>query len=176
MDDNKFPTFAGGRAAGIMDRQRRIKELQDKQTEIKESQKREIARIKDFYSTYLDKAENEIDRLKAELYGFIDVKNGETSVTTSLGNVQARLTSDKWDWGNATTKRKAIAKLPAELITVKETKDFNKAELRKHTTVAPNGQVILTETGEILDGITVEKGGRPTVTIKYRKKGDDEVL
>lgn len=145
MDDNKFPTFAGDRAAGIMDRQRRIKELQDKQTEIKESQKREIARIKDFYST-------------------------------SLGNVQARLTSDKWDWGNATTKRKAIAKLPAELITVKETKEFNKAELRKHTTVAPNGQVILTETGEILDGITVEKGGKPTVTIKYRKKGDDEVL
>lgn len=176
MKDDTFPTFAGNRAAGIVDRQRRIKELQDKQAEIKETQKYEIARIKDFYSTYLNKAENEINRLKAELYGFIDVKNGETSVTTSLGNVQARLTTDKWDWGNAATKRKALSKLPNELITIKETKEFNKAELQKHATITPDGQVILSETGEILDGITVERGGKPTVTIKYRKKGNDEAL
>ena len=99
-----------------------------------------------------------------ELLGFIDTEHGQTSVSTSMGNVQARTTSDSWKWGGAVAQRKAMKQLPSDLL--KTVTELDKAKIKGATTITDDGKVILNETGEIIEGLSGVKGGKKQCVIR----------
>ena len=154
-----IPNFAGDRAGAIVERQRAYQKNQRSIEKAKASMKSEIDSIKNRYEGYI----------KAELYGFIDVDAGETSVTTSLGNVQARLTKSSWKWPSASKMRSIAKHLPVSYVKTKQVIEVDKDKLKK-ACVVHNGRAYFKDTGELVDdNIVITPGGQPTVTIRPNK-------
>lgn len=163
-----FPTFAGDRASAINDRLRAYKEAKLAEKQAEESKKNEIASVKSHYDYYIDRAKNEQERLKTELQGFINVDEGETSLTTSMGNIHLIKNKDHWNWPSASKSKKIIEELPKEMI--KEVPTLDKDAIKKNTTVTDDGKVIITDTGQIIDGLSVVVGKGQSVAIKTNRE------
>lgn len=165
----EIPHFAGDRAGAIVERQRAYQKNLHNIEQAKASMKSEVEAVKNRYEGYIDKLEKNNDQIKAELYGFIDVDAGETSVTTSLGNVQARTTKPSWRWPSASKMKKIAQKLPIDYIKTKQVVEVNKDKL-KEACVVHNGKAYFKDTGELVDdAINVTSGGQPTVTMRMNK-------
>lgn len=164
------PHFAGDRAGAIVERQRAYRKNVDSIEQAKASMKSEVEAVKDRYEGYIDKLEKNNEEIKAELYGFIDVDAGETSVTTSLGNVQARVTKPSWKWPSASKMKKIAQKLPINYTETKQVVEVNKDKL-KEACVVHNGKAYFKDTGELVDdAISIIPGGQPTVTMRPNKE------
>lgn len=164
-----IPNFAGDRAGAIVERQRAYQKNQRSIEKAKASMKSEIDSIKNRYEGYINRLEENNDEIKAELYGFIDVDAGETSVTTSLGNVQARLTKSSWKWPSASKMRSIAKHLPVSYVKTKQVIEVDKDKLKK-ACVVHNGRAYFKDTGELVDNnIVITPGGQPTVTIRPNK-------
>lgn len=159
--------YALDEAAAINQRLREYKANKNELEAIDESERSELQEVKDFYTYKRSKLEEDNERLKQELLGFIDTENGQTSVTTSMGNVQARTTKDSWKWGSKSTQQKAMKSLPSELL--KTVKELDKAKIKEATTITDDGKVVLNDTGEIINGLSGVKGGQKQVVIRLDK-------
>lgn len=159
--------YALDEAAAINQRLREYKANKNKLEAIDESERSELKEVKDFYAYKRRKLEEDNERLKQELLGFIDTENGQTSVTTSMGNVQARTTKDSWKWGSKSTQQKAMKSLPSELL--KTVTELDKAKIKEATTITDDGKVVLNDTGEIINGLSGVKGGQKQVVIRLDK-------
>lgn len=159
--------YALDEAAAINQRLREYKANKNKLEAIDESERSELKEVKDFYAYKRRKLEEDNERLKQELLGFIDTENGQTSVTTSMGNVQARTTKDSWKWGSKSTQQKAMKSLPSELL--KTVTELDKAKIKEATTITDDGKVVLNDTGEIINGLSGIKGGQKQVVIRLDK-------
>lgn len=159
--------YALDEAAAINLRLREYRANKNKLEAIDKSERSELKEVKDFYAYKRNKLEEDNERLKQELLGFIDTENGQTSVTTSMGNVQARTTKDSWKWGSKSTQQKAMKSLPSELL--KTVNELDKAKIKKATTITDDGKVVLNDTGEIINGLSGIKGGQKQVVIRLDK-------
>ena len=159
--------YALDEAAAINQRLREYKANKNKLEAIDESERSELKEVKDFYAYKRRKLEEDNERLKQELLGFIDTENGQTSVTTSMGNVQARTTKDSWKWGSKSTQQKAMKSLPSELL--KTVTELDKAKIKEATTITDDGKVVLNDTGEIINGLSGVKGGQKQIVIRLDK-------
>ncbi|WP_251951145.1 hypothetical protein [Limosilactobacillus vaginalis] len=159
--------YALDEAAAINQRLREYKANKNKLEAIDESERSELKEVKDFYAYKRRKLEEDNERLKQELLGFIDTENGQTSVTTSMGNVQARTTKDSWKWGSKSTQQKTMKSLPSEL--TKTVTELDKSKIKKATTITDDGKVVLNDTGEIINGLSGVKGGQKQVVIRLDK-------
>ncbi|WP_302150429.1 host-nuclease inhibitor Gam family protein [Limosilactobacillus vaginalis] len=159
--------YALDEAAAINQRLREYKANKNKLEAIDESERSELQEVKDFYAYKRSKLEEDNERLKQELLGFIDTENGQTSVTTSMGNVQARTTKDSWKWGSKSTQQKAMKSLPSELL--KTVTELDKPKIKEATTITDDGKVVLNDTGEIINGLSGIKGGQKQVVIRLDK-------
>lgn len=159
--------YALDEAAAINQRLREYKTNKNKLEAIDESERSELKEVRDFYTYKRNKLKEDNERLKQELLGFIDIENGQTSVTTSMGNVQARTTKDSWKWGSKSTQQKAMKSLPSELL--KTAKELDKAKIKEATTITDDGKVVLNDTGEIINGLSGVKGGQKQVVIRLDK-------
>lgn len=164
----EFPNFAGERAAGINDRLEDYAKAQKAIEQAEASKKAEINRIKSEYDYQIDKAKNVQARLKAELQGFINVDEGETSLTTSLGNIHLVKNQNKIIWPKGASKTKLILEeLPKEFI--KYTPSINKAALNKSTIITDDGKVVIEDTGQVLEGVSGELGKGQSLTVTLGK-------
>lgn len=163
----EFPEFAGERAAAINQRLEDYAKAKRAEEQAEASKKAEIKRIKSTYDYYIDKAKNEQARLKAELQEFINVDEGETSLTTSLGNIHLTKNTDCWNWPTVSEGKKIAKDLPDELI--KKVPDLDKTAIKKLTTVTDDGKVIVTETGQLLDWLDVTPGRGESLTVTLGK-------
>ena len=134
--------YALDEAAAINLRLREYRANKNKLEAIDESERSELKEVKDFYAYKRNQLEEDNERLKQELLGFIDTENGQTSVTTSMGNVQARTTKDSWKWGGKTNQRKAMKVLPDSLLKTVTSKELDKAKIKEATTITDDGKVI----------------------------------
>lgn len=159
--------YALDEAAAINQRLREYKANKNKLEAIDESERSELKEVKDFYAYKRNQLEEDNERLKQELLGFIDTENGQTSVTTSMGNVQARTTKDSWKWGSKSTQQKAMKSLPSELL--KTVTELDKPKIKKATTITDDGKVVLNDTGEIINGLSGIKGGQKQAVIRLDK-------
>lgn len=164
--------YALDEAAAINQRLREYKANKNKLEAIDESERSELQEVKQFYDYKRNQLEEDNERLKQELLGFIDTENGQTSVTTSMGNVQARTTKDSWKWGGKTNQRKAMKVLPDSLLKTVTSKELDKAKIKEATTITDDGKVILNETGEIVDGLSGVKGGKKQAVVRLDRKED----
>lgn len=162
-DSFEFPEFAGDRAAAINQRLVDYAKAEKAKEQAEESKKAEIKAINEHYNFYINKAEEEQARLKAELQGFINVDEGETSLSTSLGNIHLTKNTDHWNWPSVSQGKKIAKKLPDELI--KKTPDIDKTAIKKLTTVTNTGKVIVTETGQLLDWLSVTPGEGKSLSV-----------
>ncbi|NMV51982.1 hypothetical protein FOL86_02350 [Lactobacillus reuteri] len=160
----EFPEFAGKRAAAINQRLVDYAKAKKAEEKAKESKKAEIKAINEHYNFYINKAKEEQARLKAELQGFIDTDKGETSLSTSLGNIHLTKNTDHWNWPTVAQGKKIAKDLPDELI--KKVPDIDKTAIKKLTTVTADGKVIVTETGQLLDWLNVTPGKGNSLTVK----------
>lgn len=163
----KFPEFAGDRAAGINQRLHDYAEAAKAMEQAKESKKAELKAVKEHYDYYISKAKEEQARLKAELQQFIDVENGETSLSTSMGNIHLVKNKDSWDWPKMSQFKKIIDELPKEFI--KYTPAIDKEAIKKATTITNDGKVVVTDTGQVLKGISAERGKGQSVAVRLDK-------
>ena len=161
---NNQVEFEADKAVAINQRLRQYKKNKKLIEEAKASEKAEIDEVKNFYESKIKRAEDDNAILMAELLGFIDTEHGQTSVSTSMGNVQARTTSDSWKWGGAVAQRKAMKQLPSDLL--KTVTELDKAKIKEATTITDDGKVILNETGEIIEGLSGVKGGKKQCVIR----------
>lgn len=159
--------YALDEAAAINQRLREYKANKNKLEAIDESERSELKEVKDFYAYKRNQLEEDNERLKQELLGFIDTENGQTSLTTSMGNVQARTTKDSWKWGSKSTQQKAMKSLPSELL--KTVTELDKPKIKEATTITDDGKVVLNDTGEIINGLSGIKGGQKQVVIRLDK-------
>lgn len=166
-EQTKFPEFAGDRAAGINQRLHDYAEATRAMERAEESEKAELKAIKDHYDYYINKAKKEQTRLKAELQQFIDVSNGETSLSTSMGNIHLVKNQDSWDWPKTSQFKKLIDELPKEFIKYNPTLD--KEAIKQATTITDDGKVVVTDTGQILKGISAKRGKGQSVAVRLDK-------
>ena len=159
----EFPEFEGKRAAAINQRLEDYAKAKRAEEQAEASKKAEIKRIKSMYDYYIDRAKNEQARLKVELQEFINVDEGETSLTTSLGNIHLTKNTDRWNWPTVSQGKEIAKDLPDELI--KKVPDLDKTAIKKLTTVTDDGKVIVTETGQLLDWLDVTPGRGESLTV-----------
>lgn len=174
MPNSDFPEFAGDRAAAINQRLEDYAKAKKAEKRAKESKAAEIKSINDYYDYYINKAKEEQARLKAELQGFINVDEGETSLSTSLGNIHLTKNKDHWNWPSPSQRKKIAKDLPGKL--VKKVPDIDETAIKKFTTVTDDGKVIVTDTGQLLDwlDVTVGKGNSLAIrldgALKHKKE------
>lgn len=166
-DSFKFPEFAGDRAAAINQRLVDYAKAEKAKEQAEKSKKTEIKAINEHYNFFINKAEEEKARLKAELQGFIKADEGEISLSTSLGNIHLTKNTDHWNWPSISQGKKIAKKLPEELI--KKTPDIDKTAIKKLTTVTNDGKVIVTETGQLLDWLSVTPGEGKSLSVTLYK-------
>jgi len=160
----EFPKFAGNRAAAVNQRLRDYAAAKKAKESAEETKKAEITAVNEHYNHYINKAEEEMKRLKAELIGFINVDEGETSLSTSLGNIHLTKVKDKWNWPTASQFKKIAKDVPDEF--VKQEPVLNKSAVKKLATVTDDGKVIVAETGQLLDWCDVVPGRGESLTVK----------
>lgn len=165
-------TFAGDEASAINQRLREYRANKKALDDLEKSEKSELEEVRNFYAYKRKKITEDNDRLLTELLGFIDYEHGQTSLTTSMGNVQARTTKDSWKWGGKANQRKAMKVLPENLLKTVTSKELDKAKIKEATTITDDGKVILNETGEIVDGLSGVKGGKKQAVIRLDRKED----
>src|SRR5690625_58054 len=98
--------------------------------------------------------ENTIDFMKSHLQLYLQTQD-KKSIKLINGNIGFRKKQDKWNIQNNEELGKALESTKVhELIRVK--KEPALSELKKHLTVVGD-QVVYERTGEVIDGVTIEK-------------------
>lgn len=170
----EFPEFAGDRAGGINQRLREYADAVKAMKQAEASEKSELKAIKEHYDYYINKAKKKQETLKAELQQFIHADDGETSLSTTLGNIHLTKNNDSWNWPKDSQVKKLVNDLPKEFI--KYTPALDKTAIKKATTITDDGKVVVTDTGQILKGISGEQGKGHSIAITLDKslKGVDK--
>lgn len=127
--------------------------------------KKDIEFARKYWDEKIEKNEKELEVIKERLGDFLN-RYDMTSFSTSYGNAHLRAAGDKFDWKtlSANDKREIAKHLPEELVDRKP----KEGAVNKASQILDDGRVVLTETGEIIPGLTGKKGGYKTVTIRER--------
>lgn len=145
-----------------------MKELQELKKEVDEfakSKKEDIDFARRYWDNKIEGLQYQINQIKDQLGDFLN-RYGMTSYSTAFGNAHLRTAGDKFDWKtlSANDKREIAKHLPEELVDRKP----KEGAVNKASQILDDGRVVLTETGEIIPGLTGKKGGYKTVTIRER--------
>lgn len=162
--ENIKPTYGPDDVEAINQRLRQYKENKELITEAEKAKKKEIEEVNNFYDYKINKAEKDNELLMAELLNFIDLEHGQTSVTTSMGNVQARTTKNKYNWGSKSDQEEAIKQLPAAM--TKQVLILDKQMIKNNTLITDDGKVVIADTGEVIKGLSGIKGGKKQCVIR----------
>lgn len=135
----------------------------EKLDQLKEQKKKELAELNAYYFNHTNQMAQENELIKEDLRNYLD-QFGMTGVTTSMGNVHFMTKGDKINWQDLKAKelREVGKHLPDEYVN----RVPNKSAIKKNTIIDLHGNVVFKDTGEIIPGITGEKGGTKTVAIR----------
>jgi len=134
---------------------RKLRAIQEKENDIKKLAEKEIERIKAWQEKELETLNNSksfFEGLLSEYFIKEREKDPKFKISTPYGKVSARKQQPKWNYD----EDKLIEWLKEndmELVRVKY--EPNKTEIKKRYKVV--GNVVTTEDGEIVEGITVEE-------------------
>lgn len=134
---------------------RKLKAILEKENEIKGLMQKEIERIQNWAKDELDKLENStqfFEGLLTEYFIAEKEKDPKFKISTPYGKVSSRKQQPKWNYDND----KVIEWLKEnnmDLVRVKHEPD--KVAIKKTYKVA--GTNVVTEDGEIVEGITIEE-------------------
>lgn len=141
---------------------RKLRKIRMAANEVKETAAAEMERVTRWQETRLESLEREdgyFSNLIETYYREQLARDPKAKCSTPYGKATKRTTA-VWDYGNEEALTKALMGAAPEC--VKTEYKLNKAELKKAAAVLEDGRVALD--GEILDGVTVEKELRITVT------------
>lgn len=134
---------------------RKLKAIKQAKEENQRVANEEIKNIQEWLNNEnvkLQDSENFFESLLAEYYKTQKQVDPKFKVSTPYGKVSSRKLPDKWEYDETVTIPWLKANNPS-LIRIKE--EVNKEDLKK--VVIVNGKDVVTEDGEIIPGITVEK-------------------
>lgn len=130
---------------------------------LNKDRKAELDYVNNYYAALTKKIYQEQDIIKSDLGDYLK-RCGKTSETTAFGNVHLQTAGNKFYWKDLTTKQKrAIAdRLPDEYVN----REPKEGLINKNATITDSGQVVLNDTGEIIEGLTGKQGGYKTISIR----------
>lgn len=131
--------------------------------QLEKKKKQELDYVKTFYAKQEEKINAEQELIKSDLGDYLH-KYSMTSQTTAFGNVHLQTAGNKFYWKDLTAKQKrAIAdRLPDEYVN----REPKEGLINKNATITDSGQVVLNDTGEIIEGLTGKQGGYKTISIR----------
>lgn len=134
---------------------RKLAAIERKRNEIQELADREIERIKDWQNQEEESLNNSkefFEGLLTEYYVKQKEIDPNFKISTPYGKVSSRKQQPKWNYEDEKVLN-WLKENDTELIRIKE--EINKAELKKKYQVV--GKEVVTEDGEIVEGITIEE-------------------
>lgn len=136
---------------------RKLQALKEQREEFEMLAKAEIDRITNWLNTELKKIEvnEEFFNMLLSSYAVEQRKaNPKFKISTPYGKVSFRKQQPKWNYEDKTVLK--ALKRSNMLNLIKTTEEVKKAELKKVCSVV-NGKAVIADTGEIIEGITVEE-------------------
>src|SRR5690625_1527227 len=139
---------------------RKIAEHEEHVSNANELAQKEIDKIENWFKQVKEQRQNQIDHLQSLLAEYATKKREEDpnfkSMSLPSGRFGFRKRPDKWVYDDEKLLESLKKSEMNDLIRVKE--EVNKRDLRKVLEVV-NGKVLNPETGEFIEGVSIEKQG-----------------